>query len=128
MICTILERWTNHRTLPSVKEESQIIGIQGLAENVFAAKRDIVESPPHTITFFIETEYVSSLIGPVGKTIQALIKTHEVKIIVIVKLRECESAIEILQSMIKGWKSTKYYVEKLTIPADLFGYVSWNHY
>lgn len=125
MICTILEWWTHHltsqRRIPNHRYTRT-------CRKCFCRQEGHRRELAANYHLLYRNEYVSSLIGPEGKTIQTLIKTHEVNIIVIVNQRECESALEVLQSMIKGWKSTKYCVEKLIIPADLFGYVPGNHY
>jgi len=63
------------------KGSSQIIiSLEGLAEDVFAAKRDIEECIPLTTRFFIEKEYIATTIGRNGEKIQALEKYLNVKI------------------------------------------------
>jgi len=107
-----------------------IICIEGLAEMVFAAKRDIEESLPCTTTFYIEKGYTYRVVGREGKGTRNLEKEHNVqigvrydgKVVVTGNQGGCKSAKEAIESLIERWKNDKYR-EEVSVPNDLLGHV-----
>lgn len=120
-------------TLP-VKGSSPKIIIEGLAEDVFAAKRDIEESIPLTMSFFIDKYYTPVVIGPEGKNIKFISKAYNVEIgvrkdgqvLVSGKKRNCEAAMKNIEFNISQRKTAENYkcAEKFSVPAVLIPHVA----
>jgi len=117
------------------KGNSQIIiSLEGLAEDVFAAKRDIEECMPLTTRFFIEKDYTGIAIGCKGENIQALEKNENVQISISqdgeVVVTGSQSGIDaskrVIENIIQRCK-TGYvykYKEKFWVPPDLVGFIA----
>ena len=115
------------------KGSSQII-IQGPAEMVFAAKKDIGDGLPSTTRFFIQKEYTDLIIGPYGREVQALSEEHDYAQItiergdgeVVIKgtKRSCETCKKAIEFLIQRCKNAETYQEKLSVDADMIGYVA----
>ena len=129
-------------TLPEIGRGSRIIleesvktvYIEGLADMVFAAKKDIEDCIKHTTRFIIEQEYVFAIIGRGGKKIESLRKANKVSYIdikedgqvtIVGSQKRCESAKEAIESRIQRYKTAKTYVyeEKFSVPSNLLGHV-----
>ena len=112
----------------------QTIYIEGIADMVFAAKKDIEDCIQYTTRFIIEKEYVSAVIGSEGKRIEALRKANKATYIDIKRDGQvtitgskkcCESAKEAIESRIQRRKTALDYVyeEKFSVPVNLLGHV-----
>ena len=107
-----------------------IISIEGMAEMVFAAKKDIEEGLSCTKSFYIETGYIYRVIGREGKRIRNLEKEHGVqigvrydgKVVLTGHQGGCKSAKEAIESLIERGKNDKYR-EEVSVPKHQLGYV-----
>jgi len=109
------------------------IVIKGPADMVAATKRAIEEILlSETISFLIDKDYVSLVIGLKGERIASLRKMHNVKIIInnegevniVGNKSRCEAAKEDIEFKINQAKIDHPYEEKFSVPVELLDHVA----
>ena len=115
-----LEEMYGVRVKVPAKGAGSKIVIEGPADMVSAAKKDIEESISFGTSFFIEKEFIRLIIGPKGERIESLRKEKNVKIDISAegevklfgKKIGCEAAKEAIESIIKNASIVSFFVEK----------------